>query len=72
MSVFYASVLLRMGCFESAERAAGEALRVDRLCVGAHEILDGVKGAKVSVWHFRMLNDFNRNDVYRYLITFLP
>ena len=37
----------------------------------AKEILESVRNARFPAWHFRMLNDRNRNDAYRRAIRSL-
>lgn len=59
------SRLYRMGHYREAMGYFGKAIDIDPDFLRARENLDGISNLLVERWHFRMLNDFERNQAFQ-------
>ena len=61
--------LFKLGCHDEAASCFRRALILNPSCTQARESLESVSNVLVERWHFRMLNDKQRNEAYKLAIS---
>lgn len=65
----YGSQLFRQGSMSAAESLFRKSLRLDPSFLLAKDRLENLSSAVLDRWHFPMLNDKKRNDMYKKILV---